>query len=60
MPETDLRRIERWCREQVPEHLRDQLRVKCEIGPDRVAIFETRPGSRGGPGWTEFPIARLR
>ena len=27
MPETDLLRIGRWCRERVPEHLWDQVRV---------------------------------
>jgi hypothetical protein len=60
MPGTDLKRIERWCREQVPEHLSDQLRVKCEVGPSHVTIFETRPDWRGGPDWLEVPIARLR
>jgi hypothetical protein len=24
-------RVRRWCRQRVPEHLRDQVRVKCDI-----------------------------
>lgn len=60
MPETDLLRIGRWCRERVPEHARDQVRVECEIAQRHVTIFETRPPWNGQGDWTHFPIARLR
>lgn len=43
MPETDLLRIGRWCRERVPEHLWDQVRVEAEIADRHVTIIETRP-----------------
>ena len=62
MPELDLARIRRWCEQRVPEHVRDQVRVECDVGPRSVTIVECRPPWRAGTGseWTRFPIARLR
>lgn len=60
MPEKDLLRIGRWCAERVPERVRDQLRVECEIADRHVTIFESRPDWQGGDDWMQFPIARLR
>jgi hypothetical protein len=59
IPETDLLRIGRWCRERVPEHLWDQVRVECDIADRHVTIIETRPPWDGQGDWTQFPIARL-
>jgi hypothetical protein len=36
-------RVRRWCRQRVPEHLRDQLRVECDAGPGHLTIVECRP-----------------
>jgi hypothetical protein len=58
--ETDLLRIGRWCRERVPAHLLDRLRVECDITDRHVTIIETRPPWDGRGDWTRFPIARLR
>jgi hypothetical protein len=54
--------MRRWCRQRVPEHLRDQLRVECDAGPGHLTIVESRPPWRKdmGPDWARFPIARLR
>jgi len=60
MPEADLWRIGQWCREQVPEHLWDQIRVEAEIADRHVTIIETHPPWDGQCDWTRFPIARLR
>ena len=60
IPELDLKRIERWCDERVPEQCHDHLRVIYTVGPGYVTIFETRPDWMGGPEWIDFPIARLR
>lgn len=60
MPETDLLRIGRWCRERVPEQLWDQVRVECDIADRHVTIVETRRPWDGRGDWTRFPIARLR
>ena len=51
IPETDLVRIGRWCRERVPEHLWNQVRVEAEIADRHVTIIESRPP------W--LPVARL-
>jgi hypothetical protein len=58
--ETDLLRIGRWCRERVPAHLWDRLRVECDTTDRHVTIIETRPPWDGRGDWTRFPIARLR
>lgn len=60
MPETDLLHINRWCRERVPEHLWDQVRVEAELADRHVTIIETRPPWDGQGDWTRFPVARLR
>ena len=60
IPETDLLHINRWCREQVPAHLRDQVRVEAEIADRHVTIIETRPPWDGRGDWSRFPVARLR
>lgn len=44
------------------EHVRDQLRWECEVGPRNLTIVEHRPpwDANAGSEWTSFPIARLR
>jgi Protein of unknown function (DUF3024) len=62
LPETDLARVQRWCRTRVPEHVRDEVRVEVEVAGRHVTIVECRPPWRadGTVEWTRFPIARLR
>jgi len=62
LPELDVERVRRWCRQRVPGHLRDQVRVECDAGPRHLTIVECRPPWRKDMGaeWTRFPIARLR
>jgi hypothetical protein len=63
LPELDIARVRRWCEERVPPHVRDQVRVECDVAPRHLTIVESRPPPRRegtGPEWTRFPIARLR
>ncbi len=62
LPETDVARVQRWCRGRVPERVRDQVRVEAEIEQRSVTIVECRRPWRAdmGPEWTRFPVARLR
>ncbi len=62
LPELDIARVQRWCAARVPEHARHQVRVECELAPRHLTIVERRAPWRedSGPGWTSFPIARLR
>jgi Protein of unknown function (DUF3024) len=62
LPELDVERVHRWCRQRVPGHVRDQVRVECDAGPGQLTIVECRPPWREDMGaeWTRFPIARLR
>ena len=55
-------RVRRWCEQRVPAHVRDQIRVECDVTLRHLTIVECRPPWRpeGGPAWTRFPIARLR
>jgi hypothetical protein len=59
-PETDLHRIELWCRERVPERLWPQVKVEADVEPRHVTIVEVRPPWNGLGEHTRFPIARLR
>ena len=62
LPDLDVARVRRWCDGRVPAHVRDQLRVECDIAPGHLTIVECRPPWRDerGAEWTRFPIARLR
>jgi hypothetical protein len=62
LPQLDVARVKRWCRDRVPDHARDQVRVECEVAPRHITIVECRAPWRDdiGPEWTRFPIARLR
>lgn len=60
IPETDVLRIRRWCRERVPEHLWSQVKVEADVESRHVTIVEVRPPWDGVGDHTRFPIARLR
>ncbi len=61
LPELDVARAQRWCAAQVPQRLRDEIRVECDTAARHLTICECRPPWREdfGPEWTRFPIARL-
>ena len=62
LPETDVARVHRWCRDRVPEHVRDEVRIEVDVAARHLTIVECRPPWRADMGaeWTRFPIARLR
>jgi hypothetical protein len=62
LPEIDVARVRRWCRDRVPVRVRDQVRVEVDVADRHVTIVECRPpwGADPGAEWTRFPIARLR
>ena len=61
LPDVDVARVQRWCASQVPEHLRSEIRVECDVAPRHLTICECRPPwcEDLGSDWTRFPIARL-
>ncbi len=61
LPELDIVSVRRWCEQRVPEHIRNQVGVECDIEPRQLTIVECRPPwlEGTGPEWTRFPIARL-
>ncbi|WP_299038759.1 DUF3024 domain-containing protein [uncultured Pseudokineococcus sp.] len=63
LPELDVARVKRWCAARVPERVRHEMRVECEVAPRHLTIVERRAPydeQQFGPEWTSFPIARLR
>lgn len=62
VPDLDLARVRRYCRERIPAHLRDCIRLDVEVTGRRIAIVERRaPWSPEiGPEWTASRIAQLR
>jgi hypothetical protein len=61
LPELDVARARRWCEQRVPAHVRDQIKVECDVTPRHLTIVECRPPWREDMSaeWTRFPIARL-
>ena len=62
LPEMDVARIERWCRDRVPGHALDRVRIEYEATGRDVTILECHApwSAEVGPGWTRSPVARLR
>jgi hypothetical protein len=62
LPELDVARIRRWCDERIPAHVRDQIRIECEVATRYVTVVERRPPWREdyGPQWSSRAVARLR
>jgi len=62
VPELDVARVRRWCAARVPEHASHLVRVECDAAPRHLTIVERRAPWHAdlGPGWSTFPIARLR
>ncbi|HET7026102.1 MAG TPA: DUF3024 domain-containing protein [Candidatus Limnocylindrales bacterium] len=60
--EIEVARIRRYCRDRVPPHARDQVRLDVEVSGRRVTIVERRAPWKPefGPEWTSLPIAQLR
>ena len=40
LPETDVARVQRWCRACIPDHVRDEIRVQADIAERHVTIME--------------------
>jgi hypothetical protein len=57
LPELDVARVRRWCELRVPEHVRHQIKVECDVGPRHLTIVECRPPWRKdmGPGVDAVP-----
>ena len=61
LPELDVEKVKRFCRQRVPDSLADEVRLEVSTRGKNVSIHERRPPWRGGPGeWTSMPIAQLR
>ncbi|AGF71189.1 DUF3024 domain-containing protein [Corynebacterium halotolerans] len=60
IPELDRARVVRWAENQVPEHVRDQVRVEAEVDGHRITIVESHPSFHDENEWTGTPVARLR
>lgn len=62
VPELDIARAMKYCATRVPDQLRHEIRIECDVAPGHLTICECRPPWREdfGPEWTRFPIARLR
>jgi Protein of unknown function (DUF3024) len=61
LPEIDIEKIRRFCRERIPESAADEVRLEVEVKGKRVSINERRPPWTGAPGeWTSMKIAQVR
>ena len=61
LPELDIEKVKRFCRQRVPDNLKDEVRLEVTTRGKSVSIHECRPPWRGTPGeWTRMPIAQLR
>jgi hypothetical protein len=59
--QVDVARVQRWCANQIPEHIRTEIRVECDVAARHLTICECRPPRREdlGQDWTRFLTARL-
>ncbi len=61
-PEIDVARVRRFCRDRIPVHVRDRIRLDVDVSGRAITIVERRApwAPEIGPEWTSMPIARLR
>ena len=59
VPELDLARVRRYCRERIPVHLRDRIRLDVDVTGRRIAIVERRAPwtPEIGPEWTALRLS---
>lgn len=61
LPELDVEKVRRWCRERVPAKFKDEVRLEVTTRGKSISIHECRPIWRGAPReWTRTPIAQIR
>jgi hypothetical protein len=61
LPELDVEKVKRWCRDRVPAKFADEVRLEVTARGKSVSIHECRPIWRGAPGeWSRPPIAQIR
>jgi hypothetical protein len=61
LPELDVARVRRWCDAQVPQNMRDRVRVECEVAPRHLTIVELHPPweEPNDGEWMRLIVARL-
>lgn len=61
-PELQVKAVQRFCEQRVPDRARHQVRVEHHVEGNTVTIVERRAPWRPdiGPEWTSVPIAQLR
>ncbi|WP_250557260.1 DUF3024 domain-containing protein [Pseudonocardia lacus] len=62
LPAADVERVRRWCAARVPERVRDQVRVECDVEPRHLTVVECRPkwAAEADGEWLRAPVARFR
>jgi len=61
LPELDVEKVKRWCRDRIPVELNDEVRLEVTTRGKSISIHERRPVWKGAPGeWTSMAIAQIR
>jgi DUF3024 family protein len=62
VPDLDLAKIARYCRDTTPPEFRDQMRVEMGVRGKAVTLYECRPPWEGGitSEWSRLPVGQLR
>lgn len=65
IPDLDLARVRRWvdeCNDDIPPHVRGELRYEIEMSDRAITVLECRPpwDDELGAGWTRLPVCRFR
>lgn len=61
LPELDVEKVRRWCRERIPAKFADEVRLEVTTRGRSVSIYECRPIWKGAPAeWTKMAIAQIR
>ena len=61
VPDLDLAKIRRYCKDKTPPELRDQIRLEVTVRRTSVTMFDCRPPwSEDLTEWSRMPIGQLR
>jgi len=54
-------KLDKYCKNKVPEHVQEKIKLSYKIRGNSVTIFENRaPWREGMKGWTSMAIAQMR
>jgi nicotinamidase-related amidase len=54
------KQLEKYCSTRLPEHVRDEIKMKFEVKVNTFTLIESRPKWDDGSVWIDMPVAKMK